>query len=248
MLEIQDRDDVATVQMLHGKVNALDGELCQALIRALSDLVENQSRALILRGNGRVFSAGIDLKRWLAEGPEYVLSYLELLERLFRDLLVFPKPVVVVVDGAAIAGGCILASTADFRLISPTARIGMPEMRIGVPLPMTAVEIIRMVTPMPTLARMLNWGATFVGQTAVDHGLADRVFPDDRLVPEAERAALELAVIPAATFRLTKAQIRGAVLRRINENIREHYDEFARIWTSSETRDVIESYVSERLH
>lgn len=142
MLRLETRDHISRLVMNHGKVNVMDIEFCRELIQHLETLEQDSCRALILSGNERVFSAGVDLKRWLAEGEDYVEPFLLELERVMERMFVFPKPVIAVIQGHAVAGGCMMAAACDYRLIAPQARIGIPELRVGVPLPMMAIDQI----------------------------------------------------------------------------------------------------------
>ncbi len=247
MIDSEFQGDVAVVRMSHGKVNAMDRELLQALIERLEGVLFEGAAAVILRGNGRVFSAGIDLKRWLQEGPEYVLPFIDLLEELFLRVLKYPRPLIALIDGPAIAGGCMLAAAADCRLIASHASIGIPEMRIGVPLPMTAIEIVRMVARPQDFTRIVTRGATFAGAAAVEVGLADAVCEPESLLSEGLKVAAEFTAVPPQTFELTKRQIRQPVLRRIDAARREFLPEFQRLWCSQEIRDNIAAYVHTRL-
>ena len=192
---------IAHLRMSHGKVNAMDIEFCREFLVTLDRLVSDDCNAVVLAGNERVFSAGVDLKRWLSAGPDYVEPFLESLESVFRAIFCFPKPIVAVIRGHAIAGGCMIACACDYRLIAPAARIGIPELRIGVPLPITAIEIVRFVASPQAFQRIVNVGATFIGQHAVDVGLADAVAPHESMVNLATQVAQEYASIPLATWR-----------------------------------------------
>ena len=146
MIEILSRDGIDVLQMNHGPVNAMDLEFCRAMNHQLKIAASNDDcRAVVLRGNDRVFSAGIDLKRWLREPVDYVQPFLAELERLFQRVFSFPKPIVAMINGPAVAGGCMVAAACDYRWITTTASIGIPELRVGVPLPMLAIEIMRFV-------------------------------------------------------------------------------------------------------
>src|SRR5690606_15976287 len=140
---VLERDDVdvegvpvAVLRMAHGPVNAMDLELCQALSERFSDLADDPARAVVVTGSDRAFSAGVDLKRATAGGDAYIDEFLPALADAFRAAFELPKPLVAAVNGHAIAGGCVLAACADVVLMAEgTARIGVPELRVGVPFP-----------------------------------------------------------------------------------------------------------------
>ncbi|MCH2177295.1 MAG: enoyl-CoA hydratase/isomerase family protein [Mariniblastus sp.] len=247
MLRLENQDTVARLVMNHGKVNVMDIEFCRELVQQLETLESDSSKVVILSGNERVFSAGIDLKRWLAEGEDYIEPFLSELERVMERIFLFPKPVIAMIEGHAVAGGCMMAAACDVRLIAPQARIGIPELRVGVPLPMMAIEIMRFVANTKDFQDVVNSGRMFEGNEAVTAGLANEVVPRESLVERADQVAQELISIPAAAFRMTKQQSRVPVMRIVKQNREAFSAEFLRIWSSAETRESIQSYVNERL-
>jgi enoyl-CoA hydratase len=246
MFTITREGTVAHLQMAHGKVNAMDVEFCREMIAGLERLAAD-AEAVVLSGNSRAFSAGVDLKRFLSAGPDYVEPFLESLEEVFRAIYCFPRPIVAAIEGAAIAGGCMMACACDYRLIAPLARIGIPELRIGVPLPMTAIEIVRSVALPQAFQRIVQIGATFVGVDAVDVGLADEVVATEAISKRASEVAMEYTSIPRETFEFTKRQLRAPALRRIEANRREFHERFIELWTAPATRQAIAKYVGQRL-
>ena len=143
MLQLDDRGPTAVLSLDHGKVNALDVELLDALTDALRALAAGPCTAVVLTGAGRAFSAGVDLHRVLEGGADYVERLIPALGSAFETLFGFPKPVIAAVNGAAIAGGCVLVCACDVRLATEDAPVGASELRVGVPFPASALEILR---------------------------------------------------------------------------------------------------------
>src|SRR5262245_29687414 len=136
MIELEDRDEVAVLRLVRGKGNALNEELLNALIAAADQLERSSVRAVVITGQGSVFSAGVDLAAILEGGPAYVRRFLPLLLQLFERFATFPKPLVAAVNGHAIAGGAIMMFACDARLLARgTARIGLTEIQVGVLFP-----------------------------------------------------------------------------------------------------------------
>ncbi len=225
----------------------MDIEFCCAFIDALRRLADDDCSGVVLVGNDRVFSAGVDLKRWLREGPDYVEPFLQSLENSFTAIFRFPKPIVAAIQGHAIAGGCMIACACDYRLIAPEARIGIPELRIGVPLPMTAIEIVRFVAAPQAFQRIVNVGAIYIGKLAVEVGLADVVASPESILESAMQVAREYATVPLATFQFTKQQVREPILRQIEANREALFQSYLQLWKSPATRDSVARYVQERL-
>src|SRR5690606_5186686 len=142
------QEGIALLRFQHGKASAMDLELCRALLRRLDECAADSVRAVVLTGTGTIFSAGVDLVRLTESDETYAAEFVPLMVRTLSALFTFAKPVVAAVNGHAIAGGCIIACAADRRLMAEDGgRIGVPELRVGVPFPTAALEIVRCVLP-----------------------------------------------------------------------------------------------------
>jgi enoyl-CoA hydratase len=213
MIELEERGVVTVVRMARGKGNALNLELCEALVDALNQLDAGPARAAVLTGQGNVFGAGVDLPALAEGGAEYVRRFLPLLGRLFERLATFPKPVVAAVNGHAIAGGAILLLACDQRLLAEgTARVGLTEVRVGVVFPAWALEIARFATPPEHFQTLVLTGRTWQPEEALARGLVDELVEPERLLDRACAVADELAAIPAAAFAATKLGVRQPMI------------------------------------
>ncbi|MEU4766394.1 enoyl-CoA hydratase/isomerase family protein [Actinosynnema sp. NPDC023794] len=216
MIELDLVDRIGVVRLAHGKVNALDLELCRAITRTMRDLDgQDAVRAVVVTGTGRVFSAGVDLKRVVDGGAAYVAEFLPALSAAFRAVFDLGKPVVAAVNGHAIAGGCVLAA-ADHRIMAG-GTIGLPELRVGVPFPRSALEIMRFAIGPVAAHRAVFDGANHGPEAALALGLVTESCDPDVLLERALTAAGALAGgVPADTFRHTKAQVRDEVNARLD--------------------------------
>lgn len=200
---------VVVLRMKHGKVNALDLELCEAIKRALEDVRQTDAIGVVLTGDGVAFSAGVDMKRFVTAGAPYIERFHPALCSMLEKVFLFPRPVVAAVNGHAVAGGCLLACAADFRLLAAgPAKMGAPEMRVGLAFPAVGLEAVRMVVPTTLLREFLFHGRTYQGDDAVRYGLADQIVPAEELlelaIDEAERLGAHGDV-----FQATKDQLRA---------------------------------------
>lgn len=247
MIDSTRRGGVALLRLAHGKANALDLELCEALTAQLNDCASSDAGAVVVTGDGRMFSAGVDLVRILSGGAAYVRAFLPSLNRMLAALFSVPKPVVAAVNGHAIAGGCIIACAADYRVMAREAgRIGIPELLVGVPFPVVPLEIMRFAAPQHFQALAYR-GLTLTADLALQHGLVDAAVDADRLLDEAVAVAESLAAIPAAAFALTKRQLREPALERMRAGaVMDAAAEDS--WASAETLDAIRGYVARTLN
>jgi enoyl-CoA hydratase len=247
MIVLSRRGSVALLRMTHGKANALDLEFCEALTGELNDCARSDARALVLTGDGRMFSAGVDLLRVVDGGAPYVRTFLPSVNRMFETLFSFPKPVVAAVNGHAIAGGCVMACAADYRVMArEPGRIGIPELLVGVPFPVVPFEILRFAAPPQHLQAMAYRGLTLTADLALQQGLVDAVVAPERLLDEAVEIAESLAAIAADAFELTKRQMREPALQRIRGGAAVDAA-VHEAWASPATLNAIRDYVARTL-
>jgi len=218
MFELTQRGRVAVLQMTHGKANAMDIEFCRGLSAQVHACQQSAAGALVLTGQGRMFSAGVDLPRLVAGGAAYVHQFLPAMNHAFQALFAFSKPLVVAVNGHAIAGGCVLACCADYRVMArEPGRIGIPELLVGVPFPVVPLEIVRFATPPQHLQALIYRGLTLAADEALRYGLVDAVVDPDRVVDDAVAIAEGMAAVPFEAFHLTKRLLREPALRLMRE-------------------------------
>ena len=134
---------------------------------------------------------------------------------MFRTAFTLPVPLVAAVNGHAIAGGCVLAACADVVLMSE-GRIGLPEVRVGVPFPRAAVEVMRYAVGDAVARRLVLGAETVAAAEAVELGLVDRVVANAELQAAASAAAELADRMPADTFAHTKAQLQRDVVGRMD--------------------------------
>lgn len=243
MIELETpADGVRLLRMARGAVSALDTEFLKALRAAVAQ-TGAAGEALVLTGTGKAFSAGVDLRAYLDGGADQVEGFWSALSGLFDDLLRYPRPVVAAVNGHAIAGGCVIACCADYRLMS-AGTIGVPEMLVGIPFPSTAHAAVG-ITVGAGAGYLINTGATLGPDAALARGLVDEVVAPEDLVAQAVARAAQLAAIPNATFAHTKAALRRSFLDPLATAESLMADEEAKqIWASSVGQDAVAAYVA----
>jgi enoyl-CoA hydratase len=245
MIDIGERGAIAVMTMGHGKANALDIELCEALAARFEALRGSASQAVVLTGQGRMFSAGVDLLRLSEGGAPYVRRFLPALHRLYDTVFFFPKPVVAAVNGHAIAGGCVLACCADRRIAARDGgRIGVTELLVGVPFPALAFEIMRFATAPRHFADGILSGATFAPDVALARGLVDELADPAALLDRAVAMAETLAALSPKAFAQSKRQIRQEVADALERHGARVDAEAEEIWTAPETLARVRDYVA----
>jgi enoyl-CoA hydratase len=254
MIELTHCGRVAVMTIAHGKANALDIELCNAIIRRFAELSAAEAsaveapaaEAVVVTGQGGIFSAGVDLVRATAGGADYLRELLPVLSQAFAAVFFHPKPVVAAVNGHAIAGGCVLACAADRRLMGRNGRIGVTELLVGVPFPAVAFEIMRFVAVPHRFAEIMFGAATYAPDTAQALGLVDEIVESD-LIDRAVAAAEQLAALSPQAFALTKQQTRQSVQERLARDGARVDAAVHEIWLRPDTLARMRDYVARTL-
>jgi enoyl-CoA hydratase len=248
MIDARTVDGVAVLTLSHGKANALDSEFCEALAARFIDLRQSDAKAVVLTGQGKMFCAGVDLKRLSEGGADYIRQFLPVLHKLYDAVFYHPKPVIAAINGHAIAGGAVLACCADRRIMAREAgRIGVTELLVGVPFPSLAFEILRFAVPPRYLPEFTLGAATYATDAALKQGWIDEVAEPAALMTRAIAAAQSLAALSPPAFALTKTQIRQAAAERYARNGAATDAQIAEIWTAPETLARIGDYVAKTL-
>ena len=244
LIERERHGQVEVVRLARPPVNALDLELLAALEETFDELGSSDAGAIVLTGAGRCFSAGVDLTRLLEEGPDYVRALVPRIESSFRALFACPKPVVGAINGHAIAGGCVLAFACDHRiLVDEQATIGVPELVVGVPWPVLALEIVRYAVPNFRAQDLVYSGRTMGPEEARRIGLVEELVEPENAMPAALDCAERLASVPPEAFRLAKLQLRGPSLEHAARRGAELDGHIVEQWAAPETAAVIRAYL-----
>ena len=245
VLDVTHQADIAVLGMRHGKVNALDIELCEHITRRLEELGTSSVQAVVLTGQAGIFSAGVDLLRALEGDAGYLRDFLPVLRKLFDVVFFYPKPVVAAINGHAIAGGCVLACAADQRLMARgSGRIGVTELLVGLPFPAIALEIMRFTVVPAYFREVIFGGGRHPAEAAATRGLIDAVVEPETLLASAVDAAQALASLAPAAFALTKSQARQPVLDQLQKYALAFDAAVDEIWLAPETASRIRDYVS----
>lgn len=241
VVHLEERDNVTLVTISRPPANAMNHAMTRELAAALPQLRE--ARAVVLTGQGRFFSAGLDLGEVFSYAAEEATAFAESFDDAVTGLFALEVPVVAAVNGHAVAGGCVLAATADFRLMADgVGKIGVPEILVGVPFPTSALEAVRCRCESHFLHEVLLRGRTYEPTDALGRNLIDEVVPGEELLERALGLAAELAAAPRVAFATSKRALRRESLGRMAEARRGGPDPIWEAWWSPEVRRAIDSY------
>lgn len=213
-------DSVATITLDDGKVNVLGPAMQTAINEALDRAEKDAAKAVVLAGNGRVFSGGFDLTVFQSGDAQAALGMLAGGFELAVRCLTFPVPVVMAATGPAIAMGSFLLLSGDHRVGQPKTRCQAIEVAIGMTIPLAALEIMRFRLTPAVYQRGAALASTFAGDEAVYGGWLDEIVEADRVLARAQEVAAELAdTVHTSAHVATKMKARESALQAIRAGI-----------------------------
>lgn len=248
MIGVSHHGKIALLTLAHGKANTLDIEFCRAMAGEFVRLKKAPIEAVVITAQGGIFSAGVDLIRASQGGSKYLRNFLPALNKMYHEIFNFPKPVVAAVNGHAVAGGCLLACCADYRMMARgSGKIGVTELLVGLPFPALAFEMLRFVSGPRHFAELIYTGNTYAPEDALERGLLHEIVEPDALLERALASARMLADLSAPAFAQTKAQMRLAVTDRLKRDGKRVDAAVTKVWTSSKAIATINAYVARTL-
>ena len=240
---------VATITLNRpDKRNAISYELIEELLAALDEVAHSSALVLILTGAGKAFCSGMDLdnlKALLGRSPEQNLKDSETMAHLFRSLYDFPRPTIAAVNGAAIAGGCGLATLCDFTLAVPEAKFGYTEVRIGFVPAIVSTFLLRQIGEKHARDLLLT-GRIIGADEAHRIGLINEIVPLERLGDRARELAMQLMENSPASLGCTKRLLSEHARVELDAQIRSAVRENAAIRGTRDFREGISSFLEKR--
>jgi len=206
--------EVAVLEMAGSKANAMSREWLEALAGTLDQV--GDASAVVLIGFERFFSAGLALPTLLPLSPPELVRFIDLFNATMLRVFELPCPVVAAVNGHAIAGGCVLALQADWRVMTADpVKIGLNEVALGIGLPAGVVETLRCRVPASSLVPIALEGRLFGPAEALALGLVNEVVPAGEVRARAVARERELGSQPREAYASIKAALARPVLAAI---------------------------------
>ena len=226
------------------KKNALTRAMYDALADALTDAAESpETRVVVLSGRDRVFTAGNDLMDFMAApptGPESPVF------RFLTTLVAFPKPLLVAVDGPAIGIGTTLLLHADLAYATPETRFQMPFVPLGLVPEAASSLLLPRLAGHARAAELLMFGEPFSADAAREIGLINEIVESDAVVSRAVERAHQLAALPPAAVRQTKAFLRRPLADAVADTISQEGAAFMNRLTSPEAQEAFTAFFEKR--
>ena len=236
---------IGTIRLDRPPMNALNAQVQDELHAVAREATERADvRAVVIYGGEKVFAAGADIKEMVTADHAAMLERAGPLQAAFDALARIPKPVVAAVTGYALGGGCELALTADFRVCGDNAKLGQPEILLGViPGAGGTQRLARLIGP--ARAKDLVFSGRFVtAEEALRIGLVDQVVAPDDVYTAALQMAGRYVEGPALALRAAKAAIDGGLDGDLASGLRLESHLFASLFATEDRTIGMESFVA----
>jgi enoyl-CoA hydratase len=227
-------------------LNALSSALLHDVIDGLLALENDQSiKSIVLTGGQRAFSAGADIKEMSEIGPIDALKAgnLDIFDQIYSKI---KKPIIAAISGYCFGGGLELAMICDILIAGENARLGQPEINIGVmPGAGGTQRLTRAVGKYKAMDLILT-GRQITAHEAYDFGLISRVVPDESCLSEAKRIASELASKSPLALRVAKECVNKALETSLSEGVEFERKNFYILLGSEDKREGMKAFVEKR--
>ncbi|MEV6040342.1 enoyl-CoA hydratase-related protein [Nonomuraea sp. NPDC052116] len=207
-VSVEVADQIATIRLDRPKMNALNMQVQREIVEAAREVdADPQVQAVIVYGGEKVFAAGVDIKEMADMSYSDMAAHSRTLQACFTEVARIGKPVIAAVTGYALGGGCELALCADFRVAGESAKLGQPEILLGlIPGAGGTQRLPRLIGP-ARAKDLIFTGRHVPAAEALDLGLVDRVVPDEQVYTAALEWAATFVGGPSVALRAAKQAV-----------------------------------------
>src|ERR1700732_1963504 len=230
------------------KRNAISAAMIAELQSALDEIEMSHARVGILTGRGKAFCAGMDLEMLAAiakQSPSENQEDSRRMAKMFRRIWSFSKPLIAAVNGAALAGGCGIATLCDFTLAVPEAKFGYTEVKIGFLPAIVSVFLTRQIGDKRARDLLLT-GRMITAVEAKELGLVTEIVEPHRLMDRAKEIAAVLIEGSPSSLTRAKRLLTASAATTIDADLERAVLENARIRCTPDFKEGLASFLEKR--
>ncbi|MGE7918504.1 enoyl-CoA hydratase [Viridibacillus sp. NPDC093762] len=243
---VEDGVAIATIQ--RPPANALSRGLILEVNELLTAVEHDDSvRVIVLHGEGRFFSAGADIKEFtdVTSGAEFVKLSANG-QGVFERLEKFSKPVIAGIHGAALGGGLELAMSCHFRYVTENAKLGLPELQLGLIPGFGGTQRLPRYVGVAKAAEMMFTSDPISGTEAVKWGLANAAFSDEELLPQTIATAKRIAKKSSVALKAAIDMLQYAKHTSFYEGVEAEAKAFGTVFMSEDAKEGIQAFIEKR--
>ena len=244
-----DREDRVAILTINrpDKLNALNQQVRDETLVALDEIAADDSvGVLVITGAGeKSFVAGADIGEFEGRSPFDQREAMRF-PRVFDIMSEFPKPVIAMINGFCLGGGCELAMSCDMRIAADSARLGQPEINLGLIPGGGGTQRLPRLVGLGNAMRLILSGDMIAAAEAKEIGLVDMVVPAAELKATTLGLAAKIASKSPLTLRVAKQAMRASERMAINEGILYERDLFSLCFSSEDKKEGVDAFLNKR--
>lgn len=241
------KDGILTITLDNPKtLNALNYQLIRELDDAIDQASVSDARAVLITGSGKSFVAGADIKAMSVLSPAEAKAFGKLGASVFRKIELLPQPVIAVVNGFALGGGCELAMACDIRIASTKAKFGQPEVGLGITPGFSGTQRLSRLVGLGKAKELIFTGAIISAEQAHSIGLVDQLAEPDELGEKALELAQAIAKNSCTAVQYAKQAINYGYQTDIDSAIDMELSYFALCFADPDQKEGMNAFIEKR--
>ncbi|KIL46261.1 enoyl-CoA hydratase [Jeotgalibacillus campisalis] len=239
---------VSTATIERPPANALASQLIEEIDQWLTAVEHDpEVRSLLIHGKGRFFSAGADIKEFTQIEDGAAFSELARRgQRVFERMESFSKPIIASIHGAALGGGLELAMGCHIRYVSEEAKLGLPELQLGLVPGFAGSQRLPRFVGFAKAAEMLLTSEPISGKEAVQWGLANQAFPEEEVFEKSKALALKMAQKSPLSVKAALDLLQYAKTADFEQGVQKEADWFGEVFVSNDAKEGIDAFIQKR--
>lgn len=244
MIHVHDHGMVRELRLDRPPANALSPELVNTLAEAVAVAPRDGARALVLSGAPGMYCAGLDVPLLIHFDRAGILAMWRSLYGLLRGLAASPIPIVAAITGHSPAGGAVLATYCDHRVMAEgNYKIGYNEVRVGIPMPVAILRCVARLIGERQAERLCVGGLLLPAAEALRIGLVDETAPAEQVVERALEGCRAITALPTTAMSRTREACRAGLVRLMDEGLAGELDQLVENWFHAETQAALHGLV-----
>lgn len=241
----ENRDGIGLLTMNNpDSMNVFDSQMMQALHDKLDEISQEDLRALIITGAGRAFVAGASIKEMSELTPTQAYDFGQLGHQTFAKIEAMKWPTIAMINGFALGGGSELALACDLRFASDKAKLGQPEVTLGITPGYGGTQRLAQLVGPAKAKDLIFTGRIISAKEALDIGWVDRIYPPEELADKTWNYALGLKKASANAIARSKQAIQAGLSGQ--DGFETELSEFARCFEHPDQREGMRAFLEKR--
>ncbi|CAH0346286.1 enoyl-CoA hydratase [Bacillus sp. CECT 9360] len=239
---------VAFVTIQRPPANALSSSIIKELSSLFAEMETNEEvRVVLLHGEGKFFSAGADIKEFTTVSSGEGFSSLATDgQKTFEKIENYPKPVIAAIHGAALGGGLELAMACHIRLVTEKAKLGLPELQLGLVPGFAGTQRLPRYVGAAKAAEMLFTSEPISGKEAAEYGLANHAYAEEELMPKARELAFKIAKKSPIALKAAIELLNYSKHENYYKGVQKEAESFGTVFVSEDAKEGISAFIEKR--